>query len=389
MKNIYLFLLFCAVIIGFVSCGQKEKKFHLSVEVKGMPVQSVFIEELEFNENKLIDSTKSDKEGKFEFKGSYSDPGMYRIRMGDSLMLVVIDADLIKISTTWNNLPYYSAQGSSGSASLVSFMKEYVASSKEMLSMGIVLDSLKSTGTDSLLVLATKDFQSKSETFKTFIKNYADTTQCMPLALFAAGKFLKDPSELEYEKKFAANLGKRFPQNKLSSQFEDIVKEMVAEDSKATTGPSVGTIAPDFTLKSIDGKSVSLKDLRGKFVLLDFWASWCPPCRAENPNVVAAYNQYKDKNFTILGVSLDKDKDKWQEAITHDKLSWQHVSDLQGWESSVAALYGVQSIPANFLLDPSGKIIAVNLRGEDLERTLAGTLAGGGLATNAKAVPQQ
>src|ERR1700748_3410165 len=190
---------------------------------------------------------------------------MYRIRMGDSLMLVVIDADLIKISTSWNNLPYYTAQGSSGSASLVNFLKEYVASSKEMLSMGIVLDSLKNTGTDSLLVLATKDFQKKSETFKAFIKNYADTTQCMPLALFAAGKFLKDPSELEYEKKFAANLSKRFPQNKLSSQFEDIVKEMVAEDSKATTGPNIGTIAPDFTLKSIDGKTVSLKDLRGKF----------------------------------------------------------------------------------------------------------------------------
>ena len=388
MKNTHLFLLFCVTILGFISCGPKEKKFHLNFEVKGMPAQSVFIEELEFNENKLIDSTKSDKEGKFEFKGSYSEPGMYRIRMGDSVMLVVVDADLIKISTSWNNLLYYTAQGSAGSASLVTFMKEYVASSKEMLSLGMVMDSLRNNGTDSLLTLATKDFEAKSAIFKTFIKNYADTTQSMPLALFAAGKFLKDPSELEYEKKFASNLSKRFPQNKLSTQFEDIVKEMVAEDSKATKGPSVGTIAPDFTLNSIDGKSISIKDLRGKFVLLDFWASWCPPCRAENPNVVAAYNQYKDKNFTILSVSLDTDKDKWQEAVTHDKLTWQHVSDFQKWDSPVAALYGVQSIPANFLIDPSGKIIAVDLRGEDLEKTLASTLNGGGLATNSESPDQ-
>ncbi len=105
-------------------------------------------------------------------------------------------------------------------------------------------------------------------------------------------------------------------------------------------------------------------------MLIDFWASWCPPCRAENPNVVAAYKKYKDKNFTVLGVSLDNDRDKWKQAIEKDGLNWTQVSDLKGWDSETAAMYGVQSIPANFLLDPSGKIIATNLRGDDLDRVL-------------------
>ena len=104
--------------------------------------------------------------------------------------------------------------------------------------------------------------------------------------------------------------------------------------------------------------------------MLDFWASWCPPCRAENPNVVAAYQKFKNNNFTVLSISLDNNKDKWKEAIKEDHLTWTHVSDLKGWQSDVAALYGVQAIPTNFLIDPSGKIIATNLRGARLQKTL-------------------
>jgi peroxiredoxin len=135
----------------------------------------------------------------------------------------------------------------------------------------------------------------------------------------------------------------------------------------------IGSLAPDFTQPDADGKLIKLSSFRGKYVLIDFWASWCGPCRAENPNVVKAYQKYKNKNFTILGVSLDKPTDKaaWLNAVKNDGLEWTQVSDLKFWSNEAAALYFVQSIPANFLLDPTGKIVAKNLRGTDLEDKLA------------------
>jgi peroxiredoxin len=135
---------------------------------------------------------------------------------------------------------------------------------------------------------------------------------------------------------------------------------------------SVGALAPDFTQNDPDGKPVSLASFRGKYVLLDFWASWCGPCRAENPTVVKVYNAYKEKNFTVLGVSLDQadGREKWLKAISDDQLAWTQVSDLAFWKNAVAQQYAVNAIPQNYLLDPQGKIIAKNLRGEALEAKL-------------------
>ena len=132
----------------------------------------------------------------------------------------------------------------------------------------------------------------------------------------------------------------------------------------------VGSVAPDFTLPDVDGNPVSLSSFRGKYVLVDFWAAWCPDCRKENPNIVAAWDKYKDKNFAVLGVSLDRNRDQWLAAIEKDGLTWTQVSDLKYWSSDAAVLYCIRWIPMSFLIDPEGKIVSVGLEGEELHNKL-------------------
>lgn len=151
------------------------------------------------------------------------------------------------------------------------------------------------------------------------------------------------------------------------TQYVKLLKELPA----ALRNTDIGKQAPDFQLPNPEGKLVKLSDNLGKYLLVDFWAAWCGPCRRENPNIVRVYNKYKDKGFGVFGVSLDSKKEAWVKAIQKDGLDWPQVSDLLFWDSGPAKLYGIRGIPGNVLLDPSGKIIARNLRGEDLEKKLA------------------
>ena len=167
---------------------------------------------------------------------------------------------------------------------------------------------------------------------------------------------------LEEMKALRAKLDASLDETMYVSQIDGFIKRM--EDIQ------VGAVAPDFTLPDVDGNPVTLSGLRGKYVLIDFWASWCPDCRKENPNIVAAWNKYKDKNFTILGVSLDRKKEPWLAAIEKDQLAWTHVSDLKDWKSDAAVQYAIRWIPMNFLLDPNGVILAVGLEGEALQQKL-------------------
>jgi peroxiredoxin len=176
-------------------------------------------------------------------------------------------------------------------------------------------------------------------------------------------------SELTGSPKAAAETAPVYEKMSPSLKASLLGKEM-EERIRAFTSIVPGAAAPDFTQNDVNGKPVTLSKLKGQYVLVDFWASWCGPCRAENPNLTKQYALYKDKGFQVLSVSLDDNKKKWTDAIAKDGMPWLHVCDLKGWGNAAGKLYGVRAVPASYLVDPQGKIVATGLRGEDLNKKL-------------------
>lgn len=360
-------------------------KFTLNGELKGATNQKVFLEELFFsNKPPEVLDTAVITNGKFTLEAIAKEEGLYRLRVENSenAYLFINDRENIRFNgdLTNNTLSGHSFSGSANS-SLKNSMQHADSIGKLLSSKGQLLNTLVKSGAaanDSIVIALNNEYNALSEDFTKYCFAFADTAKSPVASLFV---ITMAPVEIGKFEQPLAKLLSRFPKHKGIESTAGFIKGRIAQSNSrqqvpppSTARPETGSIAPDITMNDVNDKPFSLSQLKGKYVLIDFWASWCGPCRDENPNIVAAYNQFRDKNFTILGVSLDKNKTAWLEAIKEDNLAWQQISDLKYWSSAAVPLYGLDVIPYNVLINPQGKIIATNLRGSSLQDKLAEVL---------------
>ena len=326
-----------------------------------------------------IDSISvSEQKNSFTLRGTTSaTTGMYDIlvdREGPMIPLVN-DVPEMKVNIDFGNKEkIYSVTGSDASKKLQDFIIDYSNYSMVINKELLAIDSLKQLAApDSLLIVAANSKNKAIDALNTFLKKFLDNSNQATIASFALGRSAKTLPPAEFESELNKLLTK-FPKENtiqaIKKQYDTFRAQAKEAEQRRQLGSWVGKKAPDLVLPDVNGKQIAISSFRGKYLLVDFWASWCGPCRKENPNVVAAYNRFKNKNFTILGVSLDEKKEAWVDAIQSDGLSWTHISDLAYWKSKAVATFSFEGIPFNVLLDPQGNVIAEGLRGEGLFQKL-------------------
>ncbi|WP_157530738.1 TlpA disulfide reductase family protein [Hymenobacter norwichensis] len=315
------------------------------------------------------DTATVDDKGQFKFTGTVPEAGLYQVKTNDQNQVLVALANGSSLALTGDAQKLaesYTVKGSPDSEMLQQLNRTMSQSKMQMGRLEQRYNqNAQANRTDSMQVIEKKFYALQAigtESIKTMVRQNPKSV----VSSFVVANLINPDEQFA----FADSMTTVFKTAQPDSRY---TKALVAklEPMRST---AVGVQAPEINLSAPDGKALPLSSLRGKYVLIDFWASWCGPCRRENPNVVKAYNKYKGKGFEIYGVSFDQDRDKWLKAIQADGLIWKHVSDLKGWESAAGQTYSIKSIPASILLDPQGRIIGKNLRGEALEAKLASVM---------------
>jgi len=315
---------------------------------------------------KTIDSVKLSDHGDFQFKQKTPYANLYRLKVDSAQFdLVAQNGDAIDFGTDLSDKQHdYTVSGSDASIEIKAFnvtARKFTDEGNKVIAEFQAKAQQTHQDPDSLLSVYMPVFQKNLADYSAQVLKFINFNKESLAGFYASGTL--DPSK--YEPELIAYADKISPE----LQKNPLVVAFVNTEEKAKP-LSIGHEAPDFTINDKDGKPVKLSDFRGKYVMLDFWASWCVPCRQENPNVVKQYAQFHAKGFNVLGISLDKDKSAWQKAVSDDHLDWTQTSDLNSFQGATETLYHIQAIPSNFLIDPQGKIIAKNVRGLDLQNFL-------------------